>query len=403
MSVEAYIKDNNVRLYFDNEEFSLIREFDYSISEQLLNFIWFPIDRIEKEFEALDKLYTEKNFNKDSENYSHKSVDFDIKEIAIGDRIDNYCCYLHFYTQNLMWFFNAYTELKTDIISMPDILNRFLSNGLSYIKTILNIEAEYLDEEELEIHLIYSQLYNCCLNKTISIETQKQVFRSAIELTLIDIIFKRNAIKEEIDLLLNEDKELEGLSSLQRLCYIDLGRDYPLYINKPFNMILKQFPKAYSNENDISGMLKSIIECKSTIVPMYPIKAIDDLITIEMYNIFANELTIRKCKYCSHYFIPENRSDSDYCNRIKENESKPCNTIGPKRIYDLKTKNDPITKAHHKAYNRMRAKLRTNRISKVEFCDWSDKATYMREQCKAGNISFDEYEVWLVRDKISLE
>ena len=401
MGVEAYIKNNNVKLYFDNEERSLISEFGYGIGEQLLNFIWFPIERIEKEFKALVRIYDEKDFDMGSEDYSHKSVGFDINEIAIADRIDNYCCYLHFYTQNLMWFFNAYTELKGNIVSMAGILNRFLSNGLSYIKTILKMETEYLDEEELIIHSIYSQMYEYCLNKFKSIEAQKQVFRFAIELTLIDIISKRGAIKEEIDLLLKEDEKFEGLTALQKLCYIDLERDHPLYINKPFNVVLKQFPKVYSHSNGNSEILESIVENKSTIVPMYPVKAIDDLITIEMYNMFANELTIRKCKYCGHYFIPENRFDSDYCNRIKDNESKPCNVIGPKRIYDLKTKNDPIAKAHHKAYNRMRAKLRTNRISKVEFCNWSDKATSMREKCKTGNISFDEYQTFLDEDKIS--
>ena len=400
MSVEAYIKDYNVKLYFDNEEHSRISEFDYGVGEQLLDFIWFPIERIEKEYETLAELYDEKDCDMDSEDYSHKSVNLDIKEIAISDRIDNYCCYLHFYTQNLMWLFNAYTELKDNIVSTQGILNRFLSNGLSYIKTILKMKTEYLDEEELVIHSIYSQLYNCCLNKPKSIETQKQIFRFAIELTLLDIVSKRNAIKKEIDLLLKEDEEFVGLSALQRLYYIDLERDYPIYINKPFKMILKQFPKVYSNPNDNSAILESIIENKSTIVPMYPMEAIDDLITIEMYNMFANELTIRKCKYCGHYFIPENRSDSDYCNRIKENESKPCNVIGPKRIYDLKTKNDPITKAHHKAYNRMRAKLRSERITKSEFCDWSDIATALREKCRKGKIAFDEYQEWLDGDKI---
>jgi hypothetical protein len=289
--------------------------------------------------------------------------------------------------------------MKNDIVSMPDIINRFISSGLSYIRATLKMKAEYLDEEELVIHSIYSQVYGYCLNKSKTIETQKQVFRFAIELTLIDIISKRNAIKEEIDLLFKEDEKFAGLTALQKLCYIDLERDYPLYINKPFNMVLKQFPKVYSNSNDNFETLESIIKNKSTIVPMYPIEAIDDLITIEMYKMFANNIAIKKCKYCGYYFIPENRSDSDYCSRIKENETKPCNVIGPKRIYDLKTKNDPITKAHHKAYNRMRAKLRTNRISKADFCDWSDKTTYMREQCKTGNISFDEYQTFLDEDK----
>ena len=87
------------------------------------------------------------------------------------------------------------------------------------------------------------------------------------------------------------------------------------------------------------------------------------------------------------------RTSSEYCTRIKDGESKPCDKIGPKRVYDQKKKNDPITKIHHKAYNRMRSKLRTNRITQSDFCDWSDMATSMRENCRSGENTFNEYQV----------
>jgi hypothetical protein len=40
----------------------------------------------------------------------------------------------------------------------------------------------------------------------------------------------------------------------------------------------------------------------------------------------------------------------------------------------------------------MRSKLKTNRISQSEFCDWSDTATSIREDYKDDKIGFDEYQ-----------
>ena len=158
-------------------------------------------------------------------------------------------------------------------------------------------------------------------------------------------------------------------------------------------------PEFDSFIEDKEEFRKTIIETKATFLLMHPIERLDDLIRLETFYMLSNNIMVKQCKYWRHYFIPPNRSDSDYCNRIKEDETKPCNEVGPKRIYDMKKKNDPITKAHHKAYNRMRAKLRRESITQSEFCDWSGIATQKREECKAGKISFEVYQKFLDKDK----
>ncbi len=401
MGIHAYITGDRVKLYFDREEQSLTSEFDYKLGEQLLNFIWLPIDKIILLYNELVGLYT-KDFTADSTiDEIVNSELFAIKEGEVADKIDNYCCYLHFYTQKLLLFFYAYTELKDDKVAMRDIIDRFISGELGHIKDAVKISSSYANEDDLIIRSLLSKMFNLCMGKH-SFEVQKKVFNLAVQLIVISIVSIRNMINDELDLMMNEENIPEGLSPLQKLCYHDLKRPNPYYIDRNFNTVLKQYPKVYSDSYDEDNIeeIDSIVNNESTIVPMYPIELLDDLITLETYRLFANETIIRKCKYCGHYFIPENRSDSDYCNRIKEDETKPCNVVGPKRIYDLKKKNDPITKAHHKAYNRMRAKLRRESITQTEFCNWSDMATKKREECKEGKIIFDKYQEWLDKDKI---
>ena len=57
MGVNAYLKDNVMKLYFDRDEQSLVSEFEYNLGEQLLNYIWFPINNVIEKYEESIGLY----------------------------------------------------------------------------------------------------------------------------------------------------------------------------------------------------------------------------------------------------------------------------------------------------------------------------------------------------------
>ncbi len=395
MSINAHIKDNTIKLHFDKNEFYKFSEVEYILGEELLNFVWLSEDYIRQGYEKLLEMHSCKEaFSDDITEY----MEFGRKVDEVADAIGKEYVYLHFYTKSLLWFMCDYPSTRYDDATNQDMIDRFIKNGMPYLSGVLKYSSLYFNEEIHEMHSIYSQLCECAKSKDTSQEHYISVFELAVELILLEIKAQKLLFKEELEATLMIDDN-NDMTSLQRLLYLNYYRDDAIYFEGSFKTVLMQFPVIDAKTDDKDEVRESIIEKQSTYVLMHPIEHLGDMIKLETYHMLANNTVIKKCKYCGHYFIPKIRTSSDYCSRIKEGETQPCDKIGPKRVYDLKTKNDPITKAHHKAYNRMRSKLRTNRISQSDFCDWSDTATSMREDCRDGKISFDAYQQWLDGDK----
>ena len=396
MGIYANINGDTIKLYYDKDEHSIYEEVEYRLGEELLNFLWLPADYINNGYRKLIEAYSGKEAYSDEHG---EYMEFFGKAINLADTIDRNYVYLHFYTKHLVWFMGEYPFEQPDKVSKRDILDRFIKNGFPYLSRFLEHDLLNPDEEIYQMESIYTQLCGYADNTNDSRDEYRHVFELASELILLEVKVQKTLIHRDLEVALSTDGNFEGMTPLQRLLYFECCRYDPIYIESSFNTILMQYPEICSLPNEEDELKRMIVEKGSTFILMHPIDRIDDLIKLETYFMLANKIIIKKCKYCGNYFIPGNRSDTDYCSRIKENETKPCNIVGPKRVYDMKKRNDPIIKAHHKAYNRMRAKLRTERITKSEFCDWSNKATYMREQCKAGSISFDEYQTFLDEDK----
>lgn len=398
MSINAHIKDNIIKLYFDLNEYNNFPEVEYGLGEELLNFVWLSSDYIRQGYEKLLELHSCKEaFSDDDAVYD----EFFDKSENLANTIDKEYVYLHFYTKNLMLFLYEYPFERYDKATNQDMLDRFIKNGLPYLSGVLEYGSLYFNEEISEMHSIYSQLCEYAKSKDDSQEHYICVFKLAVELILLEIKAQKLLFEEDLEATQLTEDNHNDMTPLQRLLYLNYYRDDSIYFESSFKTMLVQYPEINPKTDDKDEVRKLIIEKKSTYILMHPIDHLGDLIKLETYHMLANNITIKKCKYCGHYFIPKMRFDSEYCNRIKDGESKPCDKIGPKRVYDLKKKNDPITKAHHKAYNRMRSKLRTNRITQSEFCDWSDTATSMREGCRNGKVGFDEYQGWLDGDKKS--
>ncbi|MEG2059691.1 MAG: DUF6076 domain-containing protein, partial [Lachnospiraceae bacterium] len=154
------------------------------------------------------------------------------------------------------------------------------------------------------------------------------------------------------------------------------------------------------NKADNIEELKAILQDNTIdVVQMYVINDLDDLIRFELLNIITHELVLKKCKYCSHYFVPYGRSDMEYCPRVYIGENKPCDRIGAMKLYQAEKGKDEIYVAFQKAYRRMNSKARTKRISQSEFYDWSEQARKKRDDCHQGIITLGEFRIWLDGDK----
>ena len=113
------------------------------------------------------------------------------------------------------------------------------------------------------------------------------------------------------------------------------------------------------------------------------------------FLLLFKSLPIRKCKYCNEYFIIRGRSDTEYCNRIKPGESKPCSIIGATKTYWDGKKDNAIHNEFQKAYKRNHSRRRTGTMSASDFFTWSEEAREKLKECEAGVMTLDEYISWL--------
>lgn len=84
-----------------------------------------------------------------------------------------------------------------------------------------------------------------------------------------------------------------------------------------------------------------------------------DLFNLSLINAIDKQVTIKKCKNCGYYFIPENRTDEVYCNRISpQNSNKTCKEYGAKKTYREEIKSTPIKYEHNKTSQYFRMKIK---------------------------------------------
>ena len=151
---------------------------------------------------------------------------------------------------------------------------------------------------------------------------------------------------------------------------------------------------------DLQRALSEAIElCRSTdelsVVNDYEVNSIHDLLFIEVIRMFENGEMITKCKNCGKYFVPKNRKVV-YCDRMTD-KGKTCSDIGATLTYQKKQKDDKILQMYNRAYKRNFARCANNKEDKdkEKFKDWHEEATKKLLDARSGQLSPEEFELWL--------
>ena len=67
--------------------------------------------------------------------------------------------------------------------------------------------------------------------------------------------------------------------------------------------------------------------------------------------------------------------------------------------YEQKVAENPILEAHKKAYRRFHSRVRTKKMTQSEFLKWSEEASRKRDECFAGELSFEVFVEWLEQER----
>ena len=207
----------------------------------------------------------------------------------------------------------------------------------------------------------------------------------------LDYVARQARLQEDFAAITSSTEDLKEFSQLQRLYILSLqGRNY-LTGKFQTSLMPDHFPMPKGIKKIKSALLKNEVD----IVEMVNIETINDLFGYELYHTLKTGLTIRKCKYCYHYFIVRGRSDTEYCNRILTGETKPCSIIGATRNYWDGKKDDPIHNEFQKAYKRNHSRRRVGTMSESDFFTWSEEARAKCKECEVGEMTLEEYKLWL--------
>lgn len=134
----------------------------------------------------------------------------------------------------------------------------------------------------------------------------------------------------------------------------------------------------------------------------YHIEKISDLFNIYRKFIVDKRITIKKCKNCGKYFIPESRTDEVYCNRISpQNHNKTCKEYGAKKTYREEIKSTPIKYEHNKIsqFYRMRINRAKEQSEKTlyekQFNTYKENYQKKKEQYKSGRLNETTFVEWI--------
>lgn len=299
--------------------------------------------------------------------------------------------YFHLYTS----YFKSFSEaLHTDRVTAYQKLIEVLGLPIKQIPS--------LNLEEANCKAFLEKFPPC---EPLNDDAQKALptYLFAALLISTGIKGKKQALLDELDFLCGTTQSSPSMDAMKRLYLLDYKRKgngkSPYYLNLPIMVTYELDKTVPKNVNSVEDMALFLSNENVEIRGLTYIETVNELIRYELISIIKYGLHFKKCKYCGHYFIPRGRSDIEYCSRIKQGETKPCDQVGAIKRYQAEKSKDEIHVAFQKAYRRMNAKARTKRITQPEFFIWSEQTRKKRDDCQAGVLSFDEFKSWLDEDK----
>ncbi len=124
----------------------------------------------------------------------------------------------------------------------------------------------------------------------------------------------------------------------------------------------------------------------------YTLQTLDEFIKASIYHITLNKKIITKCRNCNDYFIPQNKNNELYCDKVLEN-GKICKEIGKSKSFSQK-------QAKERPYDKLKKvitdRLRNNKKYKELYLDDFNnqyKSIYLKyiENLEKQNIEIHKF------------
>ena len=121
-----------------------------------------------------------------------------------------------------------------------------------------------------------------------------------------------------------------------------------------------------------------------------------DMLELEFSKMLEYGIKLHKCKNCGRYFIVKGNYDAEYCDRIREGQTKNCQQIAAQKKYNDKLHNNEAIALFRKYYKRYYARSKVGTIKPDKFRQWNYQACEIKDKCLNNEISAKEFENWLM-------
>lgn len=364
MFASVYMKDGNIHIHNEKGSFSNIGGLAYELGRPLLDFVCYEPERFDDGFSIIAEAF-------DNE-YAHigaKAPDFIATLKEEMSAMQQREIYVYFYHQMLMEFIYTFINSPRQAITQLEGKITGAKEKLSW-----TIDFEWPVAPSGKIYA----------------DKEKRLFRAAkdvVALLLGHLKLAQRALIQEIEWLiaLREKADMPITSPMDYLYMLEVYHQelygHYIYLEKPFRAFY--------------GVIK-----EPEIAELYEINIISDLTRFEFIKMIEHDIFIKKCKNCERFFIPRRRADAEYCDRIYADTNRKCSEVGAMIRYEKKVAENPILEAHKKAYRRFNSRTRTKKMTQAEFLKWSEEASRKRDECLAGELSFDEFVAWLEQGRV---
>lgn len=162
----------------------------------------------------------------------------------------------------------------------------------------------------------------------------------------------------------------------------------------------------HDDAQDLTEELKAFVDeeiytAKENAVPTlfeeYRVDNFYQLIQLQLWLLSKSDPGIKRCRHCSRLFVAEKLS-YEYCHRIADGETEPCDVIGPKKAYTKLLDTDSVLKTYNRIYKTKYARVKRGTMSEEDFSKWKAEARYMLDRCRSGEMSEADFDDWIRAD-----
>lgn len=259
--------------------------------------------------------------------------------------------------------------------------------------------------ELLKEYVPYKELVSTYKTEEKLVEIMKRIYEDA-EAELYEI---QSNFRECVDFVynLNENDELKDSEIISKFTAFLITHQNDLYT---YSNDIEVILDTYSNKNDkfygysLEDLTKKL-DSNSSLIKMnnvYTSEKLRSIAFVVLEQLVKNyHLPIKKCQYCSRYFIPSVRQDELYCDLPNE-DGKSCREKGAKQTYKKNLENSIALLEYRKAYQKKFMSVsRSNGDKQLEkdFENWKKAAQALIRAYKHEQITEDELYQWIIKNK----